>query len=282
MFDGGTRVPLIIRGPAVTAPGSVANELVSAVDLFPTLLAMCGISYPSPALASIALPLDGVSFLPALVGQAGYGRSCVYSEVSGTYLGQGYTLRTTTHRLIRYTLILEQHQEFFDLIADPLETTNLLVAPLSPTAAVPFDGLMATLETIRDDGWAEAYGTGCAGAAGVPLLRTQTQARIGTLFHTRVEGTAASTTAIGTIIGVTRSAPLPFDLQVFGAPGCQLAVFPLLLIDHNLAGYSPGLMIPYAVPLYGTEFYVQGIVAEPGVNQLGAIWSRGLRCIIGR
>lgn len=141
---------------------------------------------------------------------------------------------------------------------------------------------MATLEKIRDDGWAEVYGTGCAGANGVPFLRTQTQARIGTLFHTRIEGTAANTTAIGSIIGMTRNGPLPVDLSAYGAPGCQLAVFPLLLINHNLAGYSPGLMIPYAAGLYGTEFYVQGIVAEPGVNHLGAIWSRGLRCIIGR
>ncbi len=287
MFDGGTRVPLLIRGPAVTAaPGSTATELISGVDLFPTLLAMCGISYPSAALAGIAQPLDGVSILPALAGQSGYGRSFIYSEVSGTPLGQGYTVRTANHRLVRYTLALPQHQEFFDLAIDPLQSTDLLMAPLVAATQVPFDDLMNDMQSIRDDGWTELFGGGCAGSLGVPSIRSQTQPRIGTPFYTYVSQPPASQVIALTVLGVSRSAygplPLPFDLSLFGMSGCSLAVSPDMLVLHNPSGFSPGLMMPYIPAFYMTEIYVQAMVSEPTANPLGFVWSRGLRCVVGR
>ncbi len=287
LFDGGTKVPLLMRGPSVTAaPGSVATELVSSVDLFPTLLAMCGISYPSAALAAIAHPIDGVPFLPALAGQSGYGRSFVYSEVSGTPFGQGYTVRTPNHRLVRYTLIQPQHQEFFNLVADPLQQSNVLASPLNWASQIYFDDLMNKVGTIRDDGWAELYATGCGGTAGVPFLRTQTQPRIGTLFHTAVESVPANATGVLTVYGMSRTSSggtaLPFDLGALGMPGCQIVVRPDLTVVQQPDGVSPGLLIPNLPALFGTEFYVQAVVGEPGVNALGLIWSRGLRCIVGR
>jgi arylsulfatase A-like enzyme len=287
MFDGGLQVPLLISGPAVTAPGTVATELVSAVDLFPTVLKMCGInSYPPAALAPIALPLDGQSFLPALAGQSGYGRPFVYSEVSGTYLGQGYTVRTPTHRLIRYMLIQPQHQEFYHCAADPLATNNLLAAQLSGSSQLYFDDLMAKVETIRDDGWAELFGTGCAGSIGVPFLRAQSQPRIGTPYYSAVQGLPANVTGVLTVVGLSRTAingtPLPFDLGVAGMPGCQLGVSIDYTIVHGPDAVSGPLMIPNIPSLQNIEFYVQGVVGEPGTNALNTIWTRPLRCIIGR
>jgi len=286
LFDGGTLVPLLIRGPAVTAPGTVANELVSGVDLFPTMLAMCGISYPSPSLASVALPLDSVSLLPALAGQGGYGRTFVYSEVSGTPLGQGYTVRTPSHRLVRYTLIKPQHQELYDLAADPLQLADRFAAPLDALTQVALVGLMGQMQTIRDDGWAELFGAGCAGSSGVPELGTHTQPRIGNPLHTHVSLPPASHVLALTLLGASRTEygplPLPFDLGVLGMPGCMLAVSADILLLHNIDGFSPGLMVPNIPAFYQSEFYVQGMVLEPTANALGLIWSRGLRCVVGR
>lgn len=47
LYDSGIRVPLIVRWPGVVEPGSVNDELVSLVDLAPTVLAIAGERVPS-------------------------------------------------------------------------------------------------------------------------------------------------------------------------------------------------------------------------------------------
>ena len=46
LYDGGIRVPLIIRWPGHVEPGSVRDELVSSIDLSATSLAIAGIQVP--------------------------------------------------------------------------------------------------------------------------------------------------------------------------------------------------------------------------------------------
>lgn len=46
VYDNGLRTPLVIRWPGRIAPGSVATDLVSAVDLMPTILDAVGIPMP--------------------------------------------------------------------------------------------------------------------------------------------------------------------------------------------------------------------------------------------
>lgn len=47
LYDSGLRVPLIVHWPGQTEPGSVNDELVSFVDLAPTVLSMAGVNIPS-------------------------------------------------------------------------------------------------------------------------------------------------------------------------------------------------------------------------------------------
>lgn len=70
IYEGGTRVPLIILWPGHTQPGSVTHSLFSSVDFFPTILEMCGIDR-SP------YQVDGVSQVPAILGK-GQPRTEVY------------------------------------------------------------------------------------------------------------------------------------------------------------------------------------------------------------
>ena len=62
VYEGGIRVPGIVRWPGHTTAGSVSDEPVCGVDLLPTL---CG-------LADVAVPddrtIDGASFAPVLSG----------------------------------------------------------------------------------------------------------------------------------------------------------------------------------------------------------------------
>ncbi|MGA0134102.1 MAG: sulfatase [Opitutales bacterium] len=61
-FEGGVRVPLIVRWPGKVEAGSVSGALSSNIDLLPTVIEACGLSSP-------ALPIDGLSFLPVLKGE---------------------------------------------------------------------------------------------------------------------------------------------------------------------------------------------------------------------
>lgn len=63
VYEGGIRVPGIVRWPGHTRPGSVSDEPVSGVDLLPTLCAITGVPVPHDR------AIDGASFLPVLEGR---------------------------------------------------------------------------------------------------------------------------------------------------------------------------------------------------------------------
>ncbi|MCX7825808.1 MAG: sulfatase-like hydrolase/transferase [Verrucomicrobiae bacterium] len=63
LYEGGIRVPGIVRWPGKTKPGSVSDEPVSGVDFLPTACALAGIEPPRDR------TLDGASFLPVLEGK---------------------------------------------------------------------------------------------------------------------------------------------------------------------------------------------------------------------
>jgi arylsulfatase A-like enzyme len=63
VYEGGLRVPLIVRWPGRVPAGKVVAEPVINTDWIPTLLELAGL--PAPA------GLDGVSLAPGLLGRAG-------------------------------------------------------------------------------------------------------------------------------------------------------------------------------------------------------------------
>jgi len=60
-FEGGQRVPCIVRWPGVTEAGTISNMLASTIDILPTLAEITGASLPDHI-------IDGVSILPLLQG----------------------------------------------------------------------------------------------------------------------------------------------------------------------------------------------------------------------
>ena len=62
MYDSAVKVPFLISWPCHIAPGSVCCEIVSAYDLFPTLLELTGLSDRFPE------GLPGKSFSSLLTG----------------------------------------------------------------------------------------------------------------------------------------------------------------------------------------------------------------------
>ncbi len=47
VYDSGIRVPMIVRWPGQLEPGTVSDELVSTLDLAPTVLSLCGVDVPA-------------------------------------------------------------------------------------------------------------------------------------------------------------------------------------------------------------------------------------------
>ena len=65
VYEGGIRVPMILRWPAGLAGGRELSDMVHFSDWFPTLLAMADVAVPR------ALNLDGVNVLPVIRGEKG-------------------------------------------------------------------------------------------------------------------------------------------------------------------------------------------------------------------
>ena len=62
VYEGGIRVPWIVRYPNVTTAGSVNHEPICSIDLFPTLANLSGFE--------ISNSIDGIDLLPAFQGQS--------------------------------------------------------------------------------------------------------------------------------------------------------------------------------------------------------------------
>lgn len=80
-YEGGTRVPLIVYWPGVTKPASVNETPVITMDLYPTLLEMCGLGTPSAvgeASQRGTSNLDGLSLVPLLRGTGTIQRDALF------------------------------------------------------------------------------------------------------------------------------------------------------------------------------------------------------------
>jgi len=123
--EGPTHVPMILRGPGFTG-GRVAPELVSLVDLAPSLLDAAGISVPSA--------IQGRSFTGLARGDNSGWRDEVFIQTREVQLGR--ILRTRRwkycvwdpenrdHNAAHSTHYTEHH--FYDLLNDPGEHVNLI------------------------------------------------------------------------------------------------------------------------------------------------------------
>ncbi|MEX0936278.1 MAG: sulfatase [Pirellulales bacterium] len=72
LYEGGIRVPMIVRWPGRVEPGSESNVPVSSIDVLPTLLDAVDRELDMPQ------NVDGVSLLPLLTGQGELDRDALY------------------------------------------------------------------------------------------------------------------------------------------------------------------------------------------------------------
>ncbi len=119
LYEGGIRVPLMVRWPGKIAEGTVSDAIVASVDLYPTILGALNVAPPVNQLQ------DGYSFLEVLTGE----RSATEREALFIWFpSHGGALREGDWKLIRRHQKTEEYPEGFELfnLRDDIgETTNL-------------------------------------------------------------------------------------------------------------------------------------------------------------
>ncbi len=125
-WEGGYRVPLVVRWPGVIKPGTEVNDVISHEDWVPTLMAAVG----QPDLATelkrgknvagttYKVHIDGYNLMPALKGEADWPRhEFLYWTDDGDIAG----LRYNQWKMV----FMEQRAHGFDVWQEPLVTLRL-------------------------------------------------------------------------------------------------------------------------------------------------------------
>ena len=118
-YEGGIRIPLIVRWPGVTKP-SLCDEPVIVMDLFPTLLAAAGLKPPAD------LTLDGLDLTPILKDtDTSLDRDALFFHYPHYYATTTpvSAVRSGDWKLLEY--LEDDHIELFNLKDDLGETNNL-------------------------------------------------------------------------------------------------------------------------------------------------------------
>lgn len=123
LFEGGTRVPFIVRWPARIKPG-VSDALISQVDFPATLGALVKVKPDATTMP------DSLNVLPALQGDSKQGRDHIVEHANGLSLREGqwkYVSPGRTREKLGPWEILNISEPglLFDLASDPGETKNL-------------------------------------------------------------------------------------------------------------------------------------------------------------
>jgi arylsulfatase len=159
-WEGGVRVPCIMRWPGQIPAGTISDEMFMTIDLFPTVARLAGAELPRHK-------IDGADVWPLIIGQPGAqnpheGYAFYYNEneLHAVATGDGrwklqlpHTWRTLDGRLRgkdgvpgKYDTRKTEQPELFDLQADIGETTN--VAEQQPQIV---ERLLAFAEKIREE-----------------------------------------------------------------------------------------------------------------------------------
>lgn len=147
LYEGGTRVPLIIAGPAVVSPNRDSTALVHCADLYSTILELAGINVSATQPA--ANPIDSHSLLPILKNTADNARYPFSQQFSSTLstAESGVALRDGLgFKLVQF---LDGHEEMYAVSTDGNETSNLLSGALTAAAKGSYYGLKIAMGSYQ-------------------------------------------------------------------------------------------------------------------------------------
>lgn len=260
LWDRSSRVPLIFAGPGVPA-GQVSKRPVSLLDVYPTLLDLCGL--PDNPM------LEGESLRPLLENPAAEWRRPALISL----LGNNHAVQGERFRLLRWN---DGSEELYDHQTDPHEHHNLAADPAHAAIKAELESALPT--NLKSSGFRTRFSPNRGTpqeyldelmARGALWIHDQPVAGI----HSTVEGMGLATSVAGGFINLELVPASPFgnwrqswfssrelrDLAVSGSTGNASAdPFP------NLAKYALGLdpkqVNPALMP--GFESHNGGLTAK--------------------
>jgi iduronate 2-sulfatase len=123
LWEGSVRVPLIISVPGLNSTyGDSCNSITQLIDLYPTLIDLCGFSDQKPAI------LQGKSLTGFITGEQKEDLEAYAYTIS--YGGQDATIRTNKWRYTRWGKnAIQENEELYNHFNDPEENVNLVDNP---------------------------------------------------------------------------------------------------------------------------------------------------------
>jgi len=142
-FELDARTPLMVHVPGMATGGQQTASLVELLDIYPTLLDLCGINYP--------VGLQGTSLVPvlanpgAIVKEAAFTQHPRPSYYKGAPEAMGYSVRTDRWRYTEWVdwqtgKVIDA--ELYDHHTDPDETINLAPESEHGTLIKQLSGLL--------------------------------------------------------------------------------------------------------------------------------------------
>lgn len=125
VYEGGIHVPLIVSGPAVSRMNEIEESIVSATDIYATILEITGADLQGGIHNSF-------SFYPLLSNRDATTKPFNYAEIESNDVN-AWAIRGQRYKLIEF---MDGNQEFYDLLIDPLEETNLIEGLTTNQAAI--------------------------------------------------------------------------------------------------------------------------------------------------
>jgi arylsulfatase A-like enzyme len=128
LWDESTRVPLFIHVPGSRAGGRTCEHPVSLIDMYPTLVDLCGLP-KDPNRNRSKIPLDGHSLRELLENpkrKEWSGPSVAFMGIRDGKENPHFSVRSNRYR---YTLCGNGQEELYDHKNDPNEWTNLAGKP---------------------------------------------------------------------------------------------------------------------------------------------------------
>jgi uncharacterized sulfatase len=139
LYEESARVPLIVAAPGMKAAGKPCARLAELVDVYPTLVDLCGL----PAVRE----LQGQSLEPLLDDPTKPGKKGAYTQVrrAGAKAGRPFMGRSVRKERWRYTEWDDGKRgvELYDHDADPKEYVNLAKEPRYAETVADLKALLA-------------------------------------------------------------------------------------------------------------------------------------------
>jgi uncharacterized sulfatase len=135
-YEGGTRQPILLCWPGVISPQK-RHELVSSIDLAPTILSAAGLTAPAnlPGLDLLPLVRDGTPLKRNMIFGEGFAHDVADLDKPEATLLYRWAIDGEWKLLLTYDGVVGRHAsshprterrpQLFDVLADPHENTNL-------------------------------------------------------------------------------------------------------------------------------------------------------------